>query len=103
MNFSDIQIPGDIVIINGTKNDKDIFMFALSTCQWCKKGKQWLLENDYSYRYVDVDLLPLIEKRDLKTQLRRLFNTMIRYPFLVINGKDFFAGYNIEEWEKLLV
>jgi glutaredoxin len=102
MKFEDIKIPGEIVIVNGEKSEKDIMMFALSTCQWCKKGKQWLLDNKYHYRYVDVDLLPFEEKRALKGELRDFFNTMIRYPFIVVDGKDFYAGFNIDNWNQIL-
>jgi arsenate reductase-like glutaredoxin family protein len=102
MSFKDIKITGDIVIINGEKNEKDIMLFALSTCQWCKKGKKWLEDNNYHYKYVDVDFIPFEEKRILKRDLREFFNTMIRYPFLVVDGKDFYAGFNIDNWKEML-
>lgn len=102
MKFEDIKIPGEIVIVNGEKSERSIMLFALSTCQWCRKGKQWLKDNNYSYKYVDVDLLPLEDKRDLKRSLMRFFDATIRYPFIVIDGKDFYAGYNPENWETML-
>jgi glutaredoxin len=102
MTFEDIKITGEIVIVNGGKDEKDIFMFALSTCQWCKKGKKWLEDNNYLYRYVDVDLIPFEEKRILKRDLREFFNTMIRYPFLVVDGKEYYAGFNIDNWKQML-
>ena len=78
MTFEDIEIPGEVVLVNGEKNHKDIIMFALSTCQWCTKGKKWLKDNDYAYRYIDVDFLPIDQKRVLKKELRDYFKTMIR-------------------------
>ncbi|MBY9001860.1 MAG: glutaredoxin [Candidatus Heimdallarchaeota archaeon] len=102
MTFEDIIIPGEIVIVNGEKAEKDIFVFALSTCQWCRKGKQWLSDNNYGYKFVDVDLLPIEEKRNLKKQLMEFFDATIRYPFIVVDGKDFYAGYNPENWVPLL-
>ena len=103
MTFEEIKIPGEIVIVNGEKSEQDIMMFALSTCQWCKKGKQWLKDNNYQYKYVDVDLLPTSEKLTLKGELRKYFDTMIRYPFIVVDGKDFYAGFNPDNWKKILV
>ena len=103
MKFEDIKIPGELTIVHGEKSNNDIIMFALSTCQWCKKGKKWLEENNYSYRFLDVDFLPIEEKRKLKRSLMRVFDVMVRYPFLVINGgKSYYAGFNIENWEALL-
>ena len=66
MTFEDIKIPGELIIVNGEKSEKDIFVFTLSTCQWCRKGKQWLTDNKYAYKYIDVDLLPIAEKRTLE-------------------------------------
>ena len=103
MTFEDINIPGEIIIVNGEKSEQDIMMFALSTCQWCKKGKQWLKDNNYQYKYVDVDLLPVKEKLNLRGELKSYFDTMIRYPFIVVDGKDFYAGFNPDNWKKILV
>ena len=64
--------------------------------------KQWLEDNKYSYRFLDVDLLPISEKRDLKRSLMRFFDATIRYPFIVVDGKDFYAGYNPENWKSML-
>ncbi len=102
MTFEDINIPGEIVLVNGGKSDKNIILFSLSTCQWCRKGKQWLSDNAYSYKYIDVDLLPIADKRELKRALMGFFDATIRYPFIVIDGKDFYAGYNPENWVLLL-
>ena len=89
-------------VFGGEKSEKDIVVFALSACQWCKKGKQCLIGNNYNYRYVDVDFIPFEVKRVLKRELREFFNTMIRYPFLVVNGKEFSAGFNIDNWKEML-
>jgi glutaredoxin len=102
MNFDDIKIPGDIVTVEGEKKMHSVFVFALSTCMWCKKGKQWLKDNGYTYSYVDVDLLPLDKKRDLKGDLREVFNVLsIRYPFLVIDGMNYYSGFNIDIWKEM--
>ena len=102
MKYEDVTIPSEFTIINGEKNEKDITMFALSTCQWCQKGKKWLKDNNYSYSFMDVDLLNLEDKRQLKRELMKTFEMMVRYPFLVIDGKMCYAGFNIDKWKELL-
>ena len=102
MKYEDIKIPGEFTIINGEKSENDITMFTLSTCQWCAKGKEWFKVNNYSYRFLDVDLLSLEDKRKLKRDLMNVFGMMVRYPFLVIDGKISFAGFNIDKWKELL-
>ena len=37
------------------KNVGDIFMYALSTCVWCRRTKALLNELGIAYQYVDVD------------------------------------------------
>ena len=102
MNFDEIKIPGNIVTVEGEKKMHAIFAFTLSNCMWCKKGKQWLKDNGYSYSYVDVDLLPLDEKRELKSDLREVFKILsIRYPFLVIDGANYHSGYDIDVWKEM--
>ncbi len=101
MKFEDIKIPGELTIVTGDKSEKEIVMFALSTCQWCQKAKKWLNDNDYSYQYIDVDLLPLMEKRELKRSLMKMYEVMVRYPFLIVNGDLFHSGFSEEKYKEL--
>ena len=103
MSFEDIKIPGEIIEIEGDKKANEIFMLALSTCHWCKKGKDWLKTNNYHHRYLDVDKLPLDVKREFKREISQFFNTMVRYPFLIVDGKQFYAGFNIDNWKEMLL
>ena len=103
MKFEDIKIPGDIITIEGEKHASDIFMIALSTCQWCKKGKKWLQENNYKFRYLDIDKVPFDDKREFKRDISNYFNTMVRYPFLIVDGDKFYAGFNIDNWKDMFI
>ena len=103
MSLDSIKIPGEIVKVEGTRDsDHEIFMFAISTCQWCKKGKAWMNERGYTYSYVDIDKIPLSEKNKLKADLRATFNTRLSFPFVVVDKEVCCAGYNPSEWEVLL-
>jgi glutaredoxin-like protein NrdH len=42
--------------ISGKNAKHKVFLYALSTCVWCKMTKQFLKDNDVAYEYVDVDL-----------------------------------------------
>lgn len=35
-----------------------VFMYALSTCPWCRKAKQFFKTNNVPFDYVDYDLQP---------------------------------------------
>lgn len=101
MTFGNINIPGNIVTVEGEIKSADIFLFTLSTCQWCKKAKNWFINNKFQFKYLDVDFLTLSERRELKKALRHTFNTLIRYPFAVINGAAY-VGYVPDEWKVAL-
>jgi len=46
-----------IVKVPGKNNKHKVFMYAISTCAWCKLTKNFLKTNNIEYEYVDVDLL----------------------------------------------
>jgi len=56
-----VKVPGK------TKRNK-IFIYALSTCAWCKMTKQFFKDNNVEFEYVDVDLSN-DEDKDKKPQL----------------------------------
>lgn len=103
MSLDMIKIPGNIEIVEGTKKQKEeIFLFAISTCMWCKKGKKWLKKKGYSYSYLDIDKIPVKEKNQLKKDIESAFGIKPRFPFLIINKVKFDAGYNPDTWEEMI-
>ena len=68
-------------------------------CSTCKKAKQWLLENGFSFEDRDIKLdnprAEEIEKWHKRSQLplKKFFNT----SGLVYKS---FVGFKVDEWEK---
>ncbi|TFF98564.1 MAG: glutaredoxin family protein [Promethearchaeota archaeon] len=79
----------------------DVMAFTLSTCQWCKKCKKWLKENDIQYRYIDVDQIKPNEKAQIITFLRESFQNRISYPFLVIDQDKTIVGYSPNKYDEV--
>jgi len=78
------------------RNKGKIFLYALSTCVWCKKTKQ-LLENlgvEYSYVFMDQ-----VEGKDKDQQMDELkkWNPRCSFPTLVINDEKCITGFKEEE------
>jgi len=73
-----------------------IFLYALSTCVWCQKTKQFLNELGVKYSYVDVDLLEEGEKSSVKAEIMSLTGRNI-FPTILINDKDYIVGYKESE------
>lgn len=78
------------------ENRGHIFLYALSTCVWCKKTKRLLNELEVDYYYIDVDLLGGEEKTKKMEELER-WNPKRSFPTLVINNKKCIVGYKEEE------
>lgn len=75
---------------------RNIRLFTLSTCIWCKKTKAFLKDLDIAYDYVDVDLLQGAEREETLAELKR-FNPRCSFPSLVVDDKECIVGYNEEK------
>jgi len=42
--------------VPGRNNKHKVVMYAISTCGWCKRTKNFLRDNNIEYEYVDIDL-----------------------------------------------
>jgi glutaredoxin-like protein NrdH len=64
----------------------DILLYALSTCQWCRKTKELLMELGVAFDYVYVDLL---EGRELETTYNEVkkYNPRVSFPTLIIDER----------------
>ncbi|MHA1994892.1 MAG: glutaredoxin family protein [Candidatus Hodarchaeales archaeon] len=102
MSLDQIKIPDNVVNVEGPRDRHKIFVATLSTCMWCKKGKEWLKENGYAYSYLDVDKIPLEDKNRLKAELHATFGVRPRFPFIVVDKLSVDSGYNPDIWEDML-
>ncbi|MHA1941696.1 MAG: glutaredoxin family protein [Candidatus Hodarchaeales archaeon] len=102
MSLDQINIPGNIVVVEGTQNKHEIWLATISTCMWCKKGKKWLEEHEYAYSFLDIDKISVEEKNNLKKEIENVFGVRPRFPFIVIDRLTYHSGYDPEVWETLL-
>jgi glutaredoxin len=70
----------------------EVFVYALSTCPWCRKTKQWFEDNKIAYGFVDVDTLAG-EEQDAAADKAYELSGGRRFPVVVINGKAV-VGFN---------
>lgn len=64
----------------------DILVYALSTCVWCKKAKNYFESRDIAYDYIHVDLLEGDDKKEVVDEIVKL-NPLCSFPTILINGK----------------
>jgi len=77
-----------------------VILYALSTCPWCRKAKQWFTDMNVPFESVDVDRLKRREQSEVAEKVVELSGGR-RYPVAVING-EVVAGYNPERYLELL-
>ncbi len=76
----------------GTKKG-DVTLYALSTCQWCRKTKELLGQLGTDYYYIDVDLVTGDDQKDLIEEIKK-FNPACSFPTMVINERDTIIGFD---------
>jgi len=83
------------------KNKGKVFVYALSTCGWCKKTKAFLNENGVEYSYVDVDLETGAERTKALDEVRR-WNPNCSFPTVVLNDATCFVGFQPDKMKETL-
>ena len=79
----------------------EITVFALSTCGFCRRGLNFLRENDVKFRYVYIDKIDIEKKSKLKKDLQKKFNKRVAFPFLVCNDERTAVGFVRSDWEEI--
>ena len=75
------------------KNVGKVVLYALSTCGWCRKTKDFLSELGVRYDYVDTDLLAGKEQEDVRKEIQK-WNPRCSFPTLVINNQQCIVGFD---------
>ena len=58
--------------VEGSVNAHKVFLFALSTCGWCRRSREFFESNDVAYEYIYVDLLMGDERREVLSEFPQL-------------------------------
>ncbi len=75
------------------KNAKQLTLYTLSTCIWCKMTKDLLQKLGVAYDYIEVDMLNLQERDKALEEIKR-FNPSCSFPSLIIDGNDCIVGFD---------
>ena len=79
---------------------ESVFVYALSTCPWCRRTRQFFIDNDVAFDFVEVDLLPEPEYERVAAEARELSGSRT-YPVVKI-GDEVIVGYNPQRFATLL-
>jgi glutaredoxin-like protein NrdH len=78
------------------KKSKDIKLFALSTCPWCKKTKALLDSMGVEYDFVDVDLLSGTDREEA-IEIVKKWNPSASFPVIVLDNKRCIIGFREQD------
>jgi glutaredoxin len=91
----------DIVKVPGKNNKHKVLMYALSTCAWCKKTKQFLKDNNVEFEYVDVDLCEKADRKKVHDDIESRGGDL-SYPTLIVDNKTLINGFHEDKIRKAL-
>ena len=73
-----------------------VVLYALSTCAWCRKAKQFLTDRGVAFEFIFVDLLGREERKEVEQEVRR-WNPRCSYPTLVFRDKTCIVGFHEDD------
>jgi glutaredoxin-like protein NrdH len=90
-----------VVKVSGRNNKHKVFVYALSTCAWCKQTKKFLKENEIEYEYVDVDLC---DEEDQEKVSKDVLSKggRLSYPAIIIDSKILINGFHVDKIKEAL-
>ncbi len=80
---------------------KKVMLYALSTCGWCKKTKNFLDDNNVEYEYEYVDLLKGAERENIMQEVQK-WNPRRSFPTVVVDDKDVIVGFKVDDLKETL-
>ena len=83
------------------KNKGKVFVYALSTCGWCRKTKAFLNDSGVEYSYVDVDLETGAERTKVLDEVRK-WNPNTSFPTVVLNDETCLVGFQPDKMKEVL-
>ena len=89
------------VKVSGRNNNHKVLVYAISTCGWCKRAKQFLKDNDVEFEYVDVDLCGMADKQKIRQKIQSRGGTLA-YPTLIIDHKILLTGAPQDKLKEVL-
>ena len=78
--------------VDGKNNSHKVLLYALSTCIWCRKTRQWLEDEGVSFDYVYVDLVDAEERTAAREHIRQ-YSDRTSFPAIIVDEADCIIGF----------
>jgi glutaredoxin len=90
-----------IVKVEGKDNKHKVFLYAISTCAWCKQTKKFLKDSGIEYEYVDVDLCGEEDQKKVRNEILSK-GGRLSYPAIIIDNKILINGFLVDKIKEAL-
>ena len=89
------------VKVPGKHNKHKVLLYAISTCGWCKRAKNFLNENSVQYEYLDIDTC---NSEDKNKSMNDILNRggRLAYPTIIVDNKLLLTGPTPEKLREVL-
>lgn len=97
--LEDVWVKTEKVV--GENRNHKVLLYALSTCVWCKKTKNFLKDKNIEYEYIDVDLC---NEKDQENIRRTIIEKggRLSFPTVIIDDEIVITGFHEDEMKKAL-
>ncbi len=91
----------DLVKVPGKNKSHRVFLYALSTCAWCKMTKQFLKDNSIEFEFVDVDLASQRDHEKIREDIEKRGGEP-SYPLIIVDDKVMINGFRKDKIKEAL-
>ncbi len=87
--------------VEGKNKTNHILLYTLTTCKRCKKTKEYLIEQDIAFEFVDVDVISAEARNEIFDILVSM-KIPVGFPVSVIDDTKIISGYHPDELKDAL-
>lgn len=87
--------------VPGRDSRHRVLLYAISTCGWCGRTKEFLRDNDVEFEFVDVDLCSIEDREKIRKDITGRGGEL-SYPATIIDNKILINGFREDELRKAL-
>ncbi len=87
--------------VPGRNRKHRVLLYAISTCGWCKRTKDFLKDNDIEFKYVDVDLCSEEDREEIKKDILKR-GGRLSYPTIIVNDDVIINGFHDDKIKEVL-
>jgi len=87
--------------IPGRNTKHKVLLYAISTCAWCRKTKEFLKINGVEYEYLDIDLCSDEDREEVRQDILNR-GGRLSYPTVIVDDNILITGFHEDKLREAL-